>query len=151
MEEKNKSGVTIVIQGGTNQIAPNATEQKQIFVGDKYADAMLQSLQKPESASAPAQTKAASPLSIYINSEELLSKYTSRLAVCTTARQIGYVVVDMVKDPDVKVDKDMMVKKEFIEQIKPLAPQVTTGVDNIRNYINEAWVQDVEKKMNVPG
>ena len=45
----------------------------------------------------------------------------------------------MVNDTDVKVDQDIMVKQEFIEVLQPLAPQVTTGISNIRKYINEAW------------
>ena len=34
-----------------------------------------------------------------------------------------------------------MIRKaqEFIEVLQPLAPQVTTGISNIRKYINEAW------------
>ena len=48
-------------------------------------------------------------------------------------------VMDMVNDTDVKVDQDIMVKQEFIEVLQPLAPQVTTGISNIRKYINEAW------------
>ena len=47
--------------------------------------------------------------------------------------------MDMVNDTDVKVDQDIMVKQEFIEVLQPLAPQVTTGIGNIRKYINEAW------------
>ena len=139
MEEKEKSGVTIIINGGNNQVAPNATEQKQIFVGDKYAEQFFESMQKQEADPDPAQTESVSPLSIYINKVEVLASYTEKLAACTTAKQLGCVVVDMVKDDDVKIDKYMMVTKEFIELIKPLAPQVTTGVDNIRKYINEAW------------
>lgn len=139
MEEKDKSGVTIIINGGTVHLAPNATEQKQIFVGDKYAEKFFQSMQKQAEDSTPAQPEAASPLSIYINKVEVLASYTEKLAACTTAKQLGCVVVDMVKDDDVKIDKYMMVTKEFIELIKPLTPKVTTGVDNIRKYINEAW------------
>lgn len=45
----------------------------------------------------------------------------------------------MVRDEDVKVDQYTMVKQEFIQVLQPLAPQVTTGVSNIRKYINEGW------------
>ncbi len=132
-----KPTVRFNINGGYIQIAPNATEQKQVFIGGKYAEEeeLPQTMRKPEPFTAPAQPKPASPLSIYINNVEVLARYTSLLAACTTAKHIGCVVVDMVKDPDVKLDKYLMVKREFIERRQPLAPHV----DNIRKYINDAW------------
>ena len=141
MEQKDKPSVIFNINGGNIQIAPNATEQKQVFIGGRYVEEeeLPQTIRIPEPVSAPAQPESASPLSIYINNVEALARYTSLLAACTTAKHIGCVVVDMVKDPDVKLDKYMMVKREFIEQIQPLVPKVETGVDNIRKYINDAW------------
>ena len=70
---------------------------------------------------------------------EVLADYIAKLSVCTTAKELAQVVMAMVRDEDVKVDQYTMVKQEFIMVLQPLAPQVTTGVNNIRKYINEAW------------
>ena len=78
-------------------------------------------------------------LSLYINNVEALAEYVAKLAACTNAKELAQVVMDMVDDTDVKVDQYIMVKQEFIEVLQPLAPQVTTGIGNIRKYINEAW------------
>ena len=78
-------------------------------------------------------------LSLYINNVEALAEYVAKLSACTNAKELAQVVMDMANDTDVKVDQDIMVKQEFIEVLQPLAPQVTTGISNIRKYINEAW------------
>lgn len=70
---------------------------------------------------------------------EALAEYVAKLAACTNAKELAQVVMDMVNDTDVKIDQDIMVKQEFIEVLQPLAPQVTSGISNIRKYINEAW------------
>jgi len=36
-------------------------------------------------------------------------------------------------------DKYIEEMMKVIEVLQPLAPQVTTGIGNIRKYINEAW------------
>lgn len=127
------SDVTINIHGGNNQILPNATEAVQNFYGDKYMDA-----QQQKNAGNPSSASIAR-LGIYINNVELLSKYAARLAECKTAKELGFLVVDMANDGRTGIDEETMVKKEFIDVIQPLVPQITTGVDNIRHYINEAW------------
>lgn len=88
-----------------------------------------------ESAISPESTR----LSLYINNVEALAEYVAKLSACTNAKELAQVVMDMVNDPGVKVDQYNMVKQEFIEVLQPLAPQVTTGIGNIRKYINEAW------------
>lgn len=134
MEENNKSGMTFNISGGTVQIAPNATMQQQNFYG-----CTADELQPGQMSGNDLQSVQASPLALYINNVEVLADYTARLAACTSARELGLVVVDMVKDDRVKVDSATMVKQSFIERILPLALQVTTKVANVRKYINEAW------------
>ena len=42
----------------------------------------------------------------------------------------------MVWDSAVKVDRDTAVMQEFIRVLLPLAPHVTTGINNIRKQIN---------------
>ena len=142
MNENDKATVTINIRGGNIQILPNATKVEQHFYGDLLVPDVLKSggEAQPDGSVPPVlPSVAVSPLSLYINKVEVLSEYESRLSACTTARQMGNIVVDMVHDPQVKVDEDLMVKREFISMIQPLSPMVTTGVGNIRKYINEAW------------
>lgn len=43
------------------------------------------------------------------------------------------------ENQELRSNGDLLVKQEFIEVLQPLAPQVTTGISNIRKYINEAW------------
>ena len=87
----------------------------------------------------PAISPESTRLSLYINNVEALAEYVAKLSACANAKELAQVVMDMVNDPGVKVDQYNMVKQEFIEVLQPLAPQVTTGIGNIRKYINEAW------------
>lgn len=70
-----------------------------------------------------------------------MKQYTSRLAQCASAGDIGKVVVDMRKDEEVRVDEYEMVKERFINVLIALAPNVTSGktVNNVRQRINDAW------------
>ena len=136
MEDNNKASIIFQISGGNNQILPNAIKAEQHFYGDKYIEEVL----KPKAENKEAElSPEATRLSIYINKVEVLADYLAKLSVCTTAKELAQVVMAMVGDEDVKVDQYNMVKQEFIMVLQPLAPQVTTGVSNIRKYINEAW------------
>lgn len=75
-------------------------------------------------------------LAIYINNVETLEEYVDKLSVCVSARELALVVDDMVWDSAVKVDRDTAVMQEFIRVLLPLAPHVTTGINNIRKQIN---------------
>lgn len=136
MEDNQKANIVFNISGGNNQILPNATKAEQNFYGDKYIEEKLRS--KTDNPG-PRIDPEAVRLSLYINNVEALAEYVAKLSACTNAKELAQVVMDMVKDTDVRVDQDSMVKQEFIEVLQPLAPQVTTGISNIRKYINEAW------------
>ena len=136
MEDNQKANIVFNISGGNNQILPNATKAEQNFYGDKYIEEKLRS--KTDNPG-PGIDPEAARLSLYINNVEALAEYIAKLSACTNAKELAQVVMDMVKDTDVRVDQDNMVKQEFIEVLQPLAPQVTTGISNIRKYINEAW------------
>ena len=136
MEDNQKANIVFNISGGNNQILPNATKAEQNFYGDKYIEEKLRS--KTDNPGPRIDPEAARP-SLYINNVEALAEYVAKLSACTNAKELAQVVMDMVKDTDVRVDQDSMVKQEFIEVLQPLAPQVTTGINNIRKYINEAW------------
>lgn len=75
-------------------------------------------------------------LAIYINNVETLEEYVAKLSVCVSARELALVVDAMVWDSAVKVDRDTAVMQEFIRVLLPLAPHVTTGINNIRKQIN---------------
>ena len=136
MEDNQKANIVFNISGGNNQILPNATKAEQNFYGDKYIEEQLRS--KTDNPG-PRIDPEGARLSLYINNVEALAEYVAKLSACTNAKELAQVVMDMVKDTDVRVDQDNMVKQEFIEVLQPLAPQVTTGISNIRKYINEAW------------
>ena len=136
MEDNQKANIVFNISGGNNQILPNATKAEQNFYGDKYIEEKLRS--KTDNPG-PRIDPEAARLSLYSNNVEALAEYVAKLSACTNAKELAQVVMDMVKDTDVRVDQDSMVKQEFIEVLQPLAPQVTTGISNIRKYINEAW------------
>lgn len=136
MEDNNKANIVFNISGGNNQILPNATKAEQNFYGDKYIEEMMKAKTKSQE---PVLSPETTRLSLYINNVEALAEYVAKLSACTNAKELAQVVMDMVNDTDVKVDQDIMVKQEFIEVLQPLAPQVTTGISNIRKYINEAW------------
>ena len=136
MEDNQKANIVFNISGGNNQILPNATKAEQNFYGDKYIEEKLRS--KTDNPG-PRIDPESARLSLYINNVEALAEYVAKLSACTNAKELAQVVMDMVKDTDVRVDQDNMVKQEFIEVLQPLAPQVTTGISNIRKYINEAW------------
>ena len=140
MEEK--SNCTFNISGGNVQILPNATQGIQNFYGDQFAEEALKANANTCAANAvPNLTEEEKALQLYINKVEVLKHYTSRLAQCTSASDIGKIVVDMRNDGGVRVDEYEMVKERFINVLLALAPNVTSGktVSNVRQRINDAW------------
>jgi len=140
MEEK--SSCTFNISGGNVQILPNATQGIQNFYGDQFAEDVLKANANISNGnSVPELTEDEKALQLYINNVEVLKQYTSRLAQCTSAGDIGKVVVDMRKDEEVRVDEYEMVKERFINVLIALAPNVTSGktVNNVRQRIIDAW------------
>ena len=137
-----KSNCTFNISGGNVQILPNATQAVQNFYGDQFAEEALKANANANTSNAvPELTEEEKALRPYINKVENLRQYTSRLAECTSASDIGKVVVDMRKDEEVRVDEYEMVKERFISVLIALAPNVTSGktVSNVRQRIIDAW------------
>lgn len=142
MKMEEKSNCTFNISGGNVQILPNATQGIQNFYGDQFAEEALKANANTSVANAvPNLTEEEKALQLYINKVEVLKQYTSRLAQCTSASDIGKIVVDMRKDEKVRVDEYEMVKERFINVLLALAPNVTSGktVSNVRQRINDAW------------
>ena len=147
------SKVTIIINGGNNQILPSATHATQVFYNCKpdevpagLPDAVLTG--QPVRVAVPDDIppEAKSHLRKYISDEAVLDKYLNILALCTKARDLALIVVDMVGDSAVKVDKDEMVKRRFLEVILPLAPSVSSRISNLRHFVNEAWAKRKSRK-----
>lgn len=138
MEEKEKSGTTINIFGGHQQILPEATQAVQNFYGDAVARETL----REDALSRLELSAEAKRLSIYINNVEELSGYLFRLSECVTAMELALVVVGMVESQP-RITKEEMVKERFIQLLLPLAPGIATGrsIDNIRARINDAWAR----------
>lgn len=130
------SDVSITINGGINQILPDATEAKQIFYGDKFAEKLL-SGESPKEESLPEVDK----LSIYINKEHIPG-YLAQIGECQTATELAKVVVEMAEQ-EPRLTAEEIVKARFINLLLPFAFKLSKGtsVDNIRARINDAWMK----------
>ena len=130
------SDVNITINGGNNQILPNATEAKQIFIGDKFAEKLI-SEKSPKEESTPEVDK----LSIYINKENIPG-YLAQIGGCQTATELAKVVVEMA-EREPRLTAEEIVKERLISQLLPFAFKLTKGrtIDNVRARINDAWMK----------
>ena len=136
------SDVNITINGGSNQILPNATEAKQIFIGDQFAEQLL-SGESPKEESLPEVDK----LSIYINKENIPA-YLAQIGECQTATELAKVVVEMAEH-EPRLTAEEIVKERFISLLLPFAFKLTKGktVDNVRARINDAWMKRPKRRM----
>ena len=146
--EENKSNVTINIQGGNNQILPNATHAVQYFYGDKFAQQKQD--EKAEHITSDSNRESSRPennneestkrLSLYILESEQLLYYIEKLKVCTTAAELAKVAMEICNAPEIEsVDKEEVVKARFIKTLLALCPKLKKGnsTSNIRVQINE--------------
>lgn len=136
------SDINITINGGTNQILPNATEAKQIFIGDQFAEKLLGE-NSPMEESLPEVDK----LSIYINKENIPG-YLAQIGECQTATELAKVVVEMA-EREPRLTAEEIVKERFISQLLPFAFKLTKGrtVDNVRARINDAWANRSKRRL----
>ena len=130
------SDVSITINGGINQILPDATEAKQIFYGDKFAEKLLNRESLKEEP-----TPEVDKLSIYINKEHIPG-YLAQIGECQTATELAKVVVEMAEQ-EPRLTAEEIVKARFINLLLPFAFKLSKGtsVDNIRARINDAWAR----------
>lgn len=135
------SDVTININGGNNQILPNATEAVQNFYGDQFADKILNE-QKRDEVSLPEVER----LSLYINKEHIAG-YIVQIAECQSATELAKVVVQMCEQ-EPRLTQEEIVKERFISLLLPFATKLTKGkcIDNIRARINDAWADRPKTK-----
>lgn len=142
MKMEEKPNCTFNISGGNVQILPNAAQGIQNFYGDRFAEEALKANADTDAVNAASSlTVEEKALQLYIDNVEVLKRYTSRLAQCTSAGDIGKIVVDMRKDGEVRVDGCETVKERFINVLLALTPNVVSGktVSNVRQRINDAW------------
>ncbi len=134
------SDVQINIYGGTQQIAPTATEQNQYFYGDQFAAQQLGQSAVAPSADTPEQVEARQRLALYINKEEELQGYITMLTNCQKAREVGEVVATMRQQVD-RIDDALIAKEDFISLLLPFIPHVESGrtIGNLRKAIDSAW------------
>ena len=136
MEESSKSNVTFNIYGGNNQILPNATHAEQHFYGNEFAEKML----AKEGEAGASFSDDEQRLSIYINNVERRRGYITMLRSCTSAKEVGEVVVAM-RQQEPSLTDELIVKQCFISLLLPFVPKWEKGqtIDNIRVAINNAW------------
>ena len=133
-EEKNS--IIFNISGGNNQILPNATKAEQHFYGDQFAKEAL----RKGSPEVPPLTDDERRLAVYVDTEESVRNYVASLKACKTSAEVGQVVATMCENES-RIDEERIVTKAFIEVLLPFMTRVESGkgIDNIRNYINNAW------------
>ena len=126
------------ISGGSNLIAPNAMTQQQIFYGDQFAKEAL----RKGSPEVPPLTDDERRLAVYVDTEESVRNYVASLKACKTSAEVGQVVATMCENES-RIDEERIVTKAFIEVLLPFMTRVESGkgIDNIRNYINNAWAE----------
>ena len=135
---EDKSSIIFNISGGNNQILPNATKAEQHFYGDQFAKEALRSGATTE---APLTTDERRLL-VYVEKEESLRNYVASLKACKTSAEVGQLVATMCEN-EPRIDDERIVTKAFIETLLPFMTGVESGkgIDNIRNYINNAWAE----------
>ena len=128
------SDVTININGGNNQILPNAEKGEQHFYGDQFAEKIL-----PHTSSKAAILPEVEKLTLYINKENI-NTYLTQIGECNNATEIARVVVQMCEH-EPRLTQEDIVKERFISMLLPFAKNLTKGksIDNLRARINDAW------------
>lgn len=125
--------ITININGGNNQILPNATEAVQNFYGDQFAERILGATTL-DSTPSPEVSK----LSLYIDKVNLPG-YISQIGECQTATEFAKVVISIFEQES-KLTEEEIVKERFIRLLLPFATKLAKGrtIDNLRARINDA-------------
>ena len=128
------SDVTININGGNNQILPNATEAVQNFYGDQFAEHILKRQDEDDESSTRKER-----LALYINKVNI-NGYVAQIGECNNATEFAKVVVQMCEQ-EPRLTQEEIVKERFIRLLLPFAKRLTKGkgIDNLRARINDAW------------
>lgn len=137
------SDVTININGGNNQILPNATEAVQNFYGDQFAEHILKKQDEDDESSTQKER-----LALYINKENI-NGYLAQIGECNNATELAKVVVQMCEQ-ELRLTQEEIVKERFIRLLLPFAKRLTKGrgIDNLRARINDEWAARRKQKRN---
>lgn len=143
MDDKENTGITFHIYGGSNQILPNATTATQNF----YNGRALQDNPEGEKTMDDPLASTAARLSVYINKVEELDFYLSQVVECTSAVELAKVIVNMA-EREPTITPELIVKEKFISLFLPITPKFTSGksIDNLRARINDAWAKRPKKR-----
>ena len=125
--------ITININGGNNQILPNATEAVQNFYGDQFAEKILSNT-VVDKGSCPEVGK----LSLYIDKVNLPG-YISQIGECLNATEFARTVISIFEQES-RLTEEEIVKERFIRLLLPFATKLEKGrtIDNLRARINDA-------------
>lgn len=137
------SDVTININGGNNQILPNATEAVQNFYGDLFAEHILKKQDEDDESSTQKER-----LALYVNKENI-NGYLAQIGECNNATELAKVVVQMCEQ-EPRLTQEEIVKERFIRLLLPFAKRLTKGrgIDNLRARINDEWAARLKQKRN---
>ena len=143
------ASVMIVINGGNNQILPSATHASQVFYNGKPGEPGTPDVPVGQCVEEPPvpdiQVAPPAPpqchLSRYITDAEVLSYYLERCRECHKCKALAKVVIEMVNDPAVRVDREVMVQKDFLEGLLSLAPGVSNCLNDLRYHVNALWAK----------
>lgn len=131
--------IHITINGGNNQILPNATEAVQNF----YANGNKADVPPPEVANQTPSPDAGEPLSSkaqellpYVRDEQSLRNYLRRIGECKSARDVAQVILTL-QEQDRKVPAGEELKERFINLFLPFVPKDVKGMTahNIYTHI----------------
>lgn len=129
--------VIININGGNNQIQPNATGGEQNFYGTEFAPAKMQDSMAEEVEDEDEAVRIArGTLCIYYSDEAELNDIIRRITDCRNASDLANLVVNDMQKHTI-LTSERMVSKDFIgalQQFVTFKSGASTG--NIRTQIN---------------
>ncbi len=128
--------VIININGGNNQILPNATGAVQNFYGTEFAHARIHNNMEEEGEDEAVRI-ARGTLCIYYSDEFELNDIIRRIADCRSASDLANLVVNDMHKHTI-LTSERMVSKDFIEALQQfLTFKSGTSTGNIRAQINK--------------
>lgn len=128
------ANVIININGGNNQILPNATEAVQNFYDAEFVHSKKQDSLVEEDE---AVRIARGTLCIYYSDEAELNDIIARIGDCRSASDLANLVVNDIHKHTI-LTSERMVSKDFIEALQQfLTFKSGTSAGNIRTQINK--------------
>ena len=131
------ANVIININGGNNQILPNATGAVQNFYGAEFAPVSKGSTKERDEDVDDVVRVARGTLCIYYPDEAELDDIINRIADCRNASDLANLVVNDMQKHTI-LTPERMVSKDFIEALQQfLTFKSGASTGNIRTQINK--------------